>query len=60
MYTGIVQAMCPLTFVERAPNLMRFGITLPPAIADEVTLGAASPLMAVVLPSPVWMNKRKD
>ena len=41
MYTGIVQAMCPLTFVERAPNLMRFGITLPPAIADEVTLGAS-------------------
>lgn len=41
MYTGIVQAMCPLTFVERAPNLMRFGITLPPEIADEVTLGAS-------------------
>ena len=41
MYTGIVQAMCPLTFVERAPNLMRFGITLPSAIADEVTLGAS-------------------
>ena len=40
MYTGIVQAMCPLTFVERAPNLMRFGITLPLAIAEEVTLGA--------------------
>ena len=41
MYTGIVQAMCPLRFVERAPNLMRFGITLPPGIADEVTLGAS-------------------
>ena len=41
MYTGIVQAMCPLTFVEHAPNLMRFGITLPPEIADEVTLGAS-------------------
>ena len=41
MYTGIVQALCPLAFVDRAPNLMRFGFTLPPAIADEVTLGAS-------------------
>ena len=41
MYTGIVQAVCPLAFVDREPNLMRFGFTLPPAIAGEVTLGAS-------------------
>ena len=60
MYTGIVQAMCPLTFVERAPNLMRFGITLPPAIADEVTLGASIAINGCCFTvTPVWLNKRK-
>jgi len=41
MYTGIVQATCELSFVERKPNLMQFGLCLPIALSADVTLGAS-------------------
>ena len=41
MYTGIVQACCPIDRAERQPGLLTFGITLPPEISAEVTLGAS-------------------
>ena len=41
MYTGIVQACCPVDHVDRKPGLLTFGITLPPEISAEVALGAS-------------------
>ena len=41
MYTGIVQATCELSFVERKPNLMQFGLCLPVSLSADVTLGAS-------------------
>ena len=41
MYTGIVQATCALSFVERRPNLLHFGLCLPSALSADVTLGAS-------------------
>ena len=41
MYTGIVQACCPIDRAERRPGLLTFGITLPLEISGEVTLGAS-------------------
>ena len=41
MYTGIVQATCELSFVERKPNLMQFGLCLPIVLSADVTSGAS-------------------
>ena len=41
MYTGIVQATCALSFVERKPNLLQFGLCLPETLSADVTLGAS-------------------
>lgn len=41
MYTGIVQATCELSFVERKPNLLQFGFCLPEELSSEVSLGAS-------------------
>jgi len=41
MYTGIVQAMLPITSLERKTGLMTFGIKLPPELLLDLQTGAS-------------------
>jgi len=41
MYTGIVQAMLPITIVDRKPGLMSFGLNIPLGMRDDLELGAS-------------------
>ena len=41
MYTGIVQAMLPITTLERKTGLMTFGIKFPESLLKELELGAS-------------------
>lgn len=41
MYTGIVQACIEIQSADRKPGLLTFGLTLPPELSEDVTLGAS-------------------
>ena len=41
MYTGIVQAMLPITTIDKKPGLMSFGFNLPMEMRDGLELGAS-------------------
>lgn len=41
MYTGIVQSCVPVESVTRSTGLLTFGLTLPAAMSEDVTLGAS-------------------
>ena len=41
MYTGIVQAMLPITIVDKKPGLMSFGLNIPLGMRDDLELGAS-------------------
>ena len=41
MYTGIVQAMLPITIVDKKPGLMSFGLNIPVEMRGGLELGAS-------------------
>lgn len=41
MYTGIVQAMLPITIIDKKPGLTSFGLNIPMEMRDGLELGAS-------------------
>jgi len=41
MFTGIVQAMVPVAWVDKSPRLCRYALTLPPSLLEKLIIGAS-------------------
>ena len=49
MFTGIVQAACPILSVMRKPSLHTIGIAMPPALSEGLSTGASVAIDGVCL-----------